>query len=316
MTDNALTVFEPTLEIAIAAWLDAKGKRSGSARTAESYQRYLLDFRAVLRIAALDLDSDARAVSLVAQAWAGASKRPDANVSANTFNTRLAVLGSFYVYIIRQGLLALTDPIARIERRSSHAYRSAASLGADEVKLRLKAIDRKTVAGKRDYALLAIALSTGHRVQELAALRRGDMTFNKQRITLTFRRTKGGKSASDTLTLGIGKLLVEYLHAAYGAGFMVLPDDAPLWISFSPRNKGKAISAKTLANICEKHFGTSKFHSLRHTFAHGMLEVDAKVTDIQQRLGHSSLTTTTRYLAELSRAENRFADKLADLFGL
>ena len=60
----------------------------------------------------------------------------------------------------------------------------------------------------------------------------------------------------------------------------------------------------------------STVHSLRHTFAQGMEDVGAKVSDIQARLGHSSLATTGRYLQALKRSKNAQADALAELFGL
>lgn len=47
-----------------------------------------------------------------------------------------------------------------------------------------------------------------------------------------------------------------------------------------------------------------------------MEDAGAKVSEIQERLGHSSLATTGRYLAALRRAENAHADELARRFGL
>jgi integrase len=47
-----------------------------------------------------------------------------------------------------------------------------------------------------------------------------------------------------------------------------------------------------------------------------MEDVGAKVSDIQARLGHSSLATTGRYLQALKRSKNAQADALAELVGL
>jgi len=58
------TLVAPPIALAIAAWLDAKSKRSGSAKTARAYADAITDFRAVLISAGLDLDSDPRPVSL------------------------------------------------------------------------------------------------------------------------------------------------------------------------------------------------------------------------------------------------------------
>ncbi len=62
------------LELAIAAWLDAKSKRSNSSKTLVAYRDTLASFRAVLLAAGLDLDtSDITTLALAAQGWAGQS---------------------------------------------------------------------------------------------------------------------------------------------------------------------------------------------------------------------------------------------------
>jgi hypothetical protein len=50
------------LDLAIAAWLDAKRGRSGSVHTGKIYETTLADFRTELHRRRLDLDSDGRAV--------------------------------------------------------------------------------------------------------------------------------------------------------------------------------------------------------------------------------------------------------------
>jgi site-specific recombinase XerD len=47
-----------------------------------------------------------------------------------------------------------------------------------------------------------------------------------------------------------------------------------------------------------------------------MLKAGANVVDIQTRLGHSNLSTTSRYLTSLASAENASGDALAALFGV
>lgn len=93
------------------------------------------------------------------------------------------------------------------------------------------------------------------------------------------------------------------------------PHDAPIWVALDQAHPGHALTTQAIANIVEAHLGTSKAHTTRHTFAHSMEAVGAKVSDIQARLGHSSLHTTGMYLAALKSAYNPQAEALADLFG-
>lgn len=237
-------------------------------------------------------------------------------VSPATYNQRLAILSSFYGYARRQGLLTSENPIGRVERRPVHLYGDAAALAYNEVKNNLAAIDRSQPVGKRDYALLSVALQTGRRLSELASLRRSNLKFDGATITIHWHRTKGGKTMSDRLPQPLSRALAEWLSSYYSNRLSSLPQDAPIWVSLSRQNKGAALGIQTIADICEKRLGTSKVHSLRHTFARAMEDAGAKVSVIQARLGHTSLATTGRYLAALRQAENEHAEALSTLFGI
>jgi integrase len=307
------------LALAIAAWLDTKAKRSGSAKTACAYATTLASFRAACQGVGLDLDAgDIRTLALVAQGWAGRTKMDGRPVTPATFNQRLAIVSSFYTFSRRRGLLTSENPAALVDRRPVQSYAAAVPLDASTVAERLSVIDRATLAGLRDYALLAIALQTGRRLSELAGLRWEHVRLDGGRVTLDWPHTKGGKMLHDALPAVVGEALLAWLEAAYGAQLgPTLAAESPVWRSLS-RNAscGRALGIQSIADICERRLGTSKVHATRHTFAHAMEQVGAKVSDIQARLGHASLQTTGRYLAALRAAENAHAFDLAALFGL
>ena len=308
------------LDQAIAAWLHAKAGRSGSRKTTATYTDTIAAFRAVLQAARLDLDSDPRAVALAAQGWAATrapNSRGQGDVSPSTYNQRLATLSSFYRYAKKLGLLTGENPIDRVDRRSVQAYASAAPIDKAALRGRLKAIERDSAAGQRDYALLAIYVNTGRRLSEVAALTWSDVHQAGDRVTLYFRHAKGGKVMSDTLPAGISKALMTWLATAYGAQLGQLEPSAPIWVSQSTNGTaGQALGIRAVAQICADRLGVSKVHALRHTFAHMMEDAGAKTSEIQARLGHSSMATTGRYLAALRAAENPYAETLAQQLGL
>ena len=308
----------PALMVAIAGWLDAKSHRSASAKTARAYSDGLRAFRSVALAAGIDLDGDAGQLALLAQAWAGRNDPAPA-----TYNQRLAILSSFYTYGQRYGLLS-HNPIARVERRPVQPYAGASALNYADLKRRLAAIGRSTLAGQRDYALLAVGLQVGRRVSELAGLRWRHLHVAAASVpgtaadqfTIVWERTKGGKTARDQLTRPVSVALMLWLQHFYGAQFGDLPADAAVWCSLARQNRGAPLTTQAIADVCAKHLGTSKVHTLRHTFARAMEDAGAKVSEIQSRLGHSSLATTGRYLAALRSAENRHADAIVGLFGI
>lgn len=308
-TPQALAPATPALDLLIAAWLAAKFRRSSSEHTRRAYSDTLASFRVAIGAIGLDLDSDPQALALAAQGWAGSSDPAPA-----TFNQRLAVLSSFYAFAIKRGAL-LHNPIGLIDRAYVELYGQARSLDPAELRTRLAAIDRSDLAGARDFALLALYLQTGRRLAEILGLRWADLEVRGGRVTIHVRRAKGGKQMSDALPVGVGRALLSWLQMYY-SDLDGLAEDAPLWVNLARNGRGQRLTSRGVAGICLARLGTSKVHSLRHTFAHAMEEAGAKISDIQARLGHASLATTGRYLAALKRAENAQADAIAELFGL
>jgi integrase/recombinase XerC len=313
----------------VAAWLDSKAGRSGSTRTRDSYAATLADARTTLGAVGLDLDSDPCAVALALQAWARSSKR-GRELKPATVAQRLAVVSSFYDFAIRRGLVAglTSNPADLVERPKVESYAEAQALDPAKVRQTLGEL-RRAAAGEgpaadlaaRDLALLRVALTTGRRVAELAALRWRDLevTGNGAGVTLTFRRAKGGKVMRDALAPSVAADLLAWLHRHYGAELGQLDKDAALWPALRHGGKdgrarvGAALKAEGLAEIVARRLDTHP-HTLRHSFAHGMRKAGAKDSEVQARLGHSNLATTGRYLAQLDKADNPFAGQLADLF--
>lgn len=316
------------IALATAAWLDSKQGRSGSTRTRDAYASTLADARAALQAVGRDLDGEPRAVALVLQAWARGSKIPGRTVKPSTVAQRLAVISSYYEFVIRRGLLDLTaNPATLVDRPSVESYAGAKALDPLAVRavlgeLRRAAAEEGAAAAlaARDLALLRVALTTGRRVAELAALRWRDVEVSGgSRVTLNFRRAKGGKVMRDELALSVGADLLAWLQRHYGPQLGRLADDVPLWPTL--RHGGRAGRARLgeplrtagLSELVARRLNTHP-HALRHSFAHGMRKAGAKDSEVQARLGHSNLATTGRYLAQLDRAENPYAEGLADLF--
>jgi integrase len=306
----------------VAGWLHEKQQRTQSQRTHATYRAVLADFRAALHAASLELDSPAPQVQAVARQWASHSKR-GGTLTRATVRQRLAIVSSFYRYAIRNAILH-GNPLDTLERpRPSAAYTAATALDPQTVRQQMAAIDRGTLAGKRDYALLAVALETGRRAAELAGLRWRDVQLHGPQITLTWRRLKGGKAGSDELSPPTSAVLLAWLHAFYGSDLAQLAPDAAIWVNLSVNPHGAALPRygqpagyQALAGICRRRLGTTRVHALRHTAARALERAGATVSEVQRRLGHASLDTTGRYLAALRRAENPHATAVAAMFGI
>lgn len=102
----------------------------------------------------------------------------DHGICAASRNARLAAIRSFFHYVSFQ----LPDHTARIQRvlaipRKKQDRSLVEYLTRSEMEALLKAPDVRSWAGRRDHALLLVALQTGLRVSELVRLRCEDVSL-------------------------------------------------------------------------------------------------------------------------------------------
>lgn len=293
------------LDLVIAAWLDAAGGHSGSARTLHTYTETIGAFREALRVVGLDLDGDPATVAIALQGWAAGRYRDgvrvSGDVSAATYNQRCAIVSSWYRYAMVRGVVG-RNPADMIERRRVTPYAKARGLEPDAIRERLAAIDTSAPGGQRDRILLRVMLATGRRAAEIAALRCGDVGISAHGVVLEWRRVKGGKSARSVLGPRDGRALLAYLGDVYG-DLATVPPGAAVWPSYSRQTAGRPIGVQTIDDICRTHLHCAP-HELRHTFARNLMRVGASIEAIRAALGHSSLAVTTTYLAQLADATN------------
>ncbi len=318
-----------TLEGAIAGWLHEnrwQPTRRESSRTGWEYAADVAGYRATCQRNGVDLDSANTAyLGQLAQAWARVIREDGRPISPATHNRRLASVSSFYHYALRYDLLdtsgvTVRNPIDRVKREKVQPYAAAQALDQGNVEACLAAIDLATLDGKRDYALLLVAFTTGRRVAELAGMRWGDVQVRDAgRVArIHWRQMKGGKQADTDLDPAVTDALLAWLHAAYGARIGSLATTAPIWL---PLQHGRVDEERPMKYggiraLCEKRLHVTKVHTTRHTFSDAMLASGASVVELQEQLAHSSLETTGHYAKARHGATNPYAGKLAAYFGV
>lgn len=307
----------------IPAWLHEKAGLTNSAKTRDAYESIMASFLEALGEGGATLDSPPFVVATIAQAWASIPRirkerphkttRPVGNAA---HNQRIAVISSFYDYLIKRIPEAdVINPMDRVTRRKIQENVTARALSSQHVSKSLAKIDQSTLEGKRDYALLLMAFSTGRRVAEIAALHWGDIeALGSNHVVIRFRHCKGGRQMSDLLDPAVAQALFSWLQAYY-PDFPHIPPDTPLWMNLS-RSQAKSIRDKKgltvrgISRICLERLGTGKVHVTRHTFAHLMEESGAKISDIAARLGHENPAFTGRYIVQMHSDENPFASRV------
>lgn len=294
----------------IDAWLEAKFGRTGSRHTQRMYQQRAASWLQWLQEHNLTLWSDHRRLAVALQAWAD-----QGSSSAATYNHKVECINSLYTYLERLGVVS-GNPSDLVERRKIHACRRAADhvISFEQLRACLAAIDQTTIKGARDYALLRVMLTTGRRLAEVAGLRCGDLSLQSDgKALLHWRRTKGGKSAHNLLPRRDAAPLIAWLQRWYQTPLNSVAKDAAVWVALTGATRGQALSERAIAVIVQSRLRTHP-HALRALFAQTMERGGASLREIQSALGHSSATTTERYLAALRFAENPYAAYIDALF--
>jgi len=229
--------------------------------------------------------------------------------SVRTRNARLAAIHSLFRFAalrhpeqaeVVQRVLAI--PPKRFDRAL------ITFLTATEVEALLSSPDRSTWAGRRDHALLLLAVQTGLRASELTGLTCGDVHLgNGPHISC---RGRGRKDRVTPLTAGAVAVLRVWLRERG-----VMPNE-PLF----PARDGGRLSRDALEDRIAKHAMTAcqvcpalrtkrvSAHTLRHTAAMQLLRAGVDSSVIALWLGHEQVDTTQVYLhADLGIKERALA---------
>ena len=229
--------------------------------------------------------------------------------SVRTRNARLAAVHSFFRYA------ALREPVhaALIQRvlaippkRFDRALVSF--LTKPEIDALLASPDRSRWIGRRDHALLLVAIETGLRVSELTALGCGDVQLGSGPHLRC--HGKGRKERCTPLTAQTVAVLRVWLREQHAQ-----PTD-PLF----PTRRGRPLSRDAIEHLVTKHAATAQQscpslrakrvspHVLRHTSAMQLLQAGVDTSVIALWLGHEGVETTQVYLhADLSIKERALA---------
>jgi site-specific recombinase XerD len=298
----------------LLAWLDAKTGRSQSWKTHVAYHTTAIALRSRLQQHGYDLLmdlSDDRLLAgylLIVQQWAGsraAGSKHKGEIAASTYNHRLATISSLFEYAKQRRLYKGDNPIDLIERRTVHAYASAQAIEMLDMRKLLSKIDRADDAGKRDYALLCVALQTAQRGGALACMHIRDLTWVGNRLKVHFPRTKGAKTGEMLLEVETTGALADYLQRLYGPDWSE-QKQRQVWVSFSNNDsRGEQLSIQAVEQICAKHLGTSKSHVTRHTTALALDELGVPLSQIQELLDHENPATTGLYTKRLKKSQNQ-----------
>ncbi len=240
----------------------------------------------------------------------------DRGISATSRNLRLTAIRSFFRY----SAFELPTHAAQIQRVLAIPNKrcTRAQIGfltREEIDALLRAPDLRTRSGRRDHALMRLAVQTGLRLSELTALRRDDIHLGTGAHVRVIG--KGRKERATPLSKVTADVLRAWLRE------IAANDDAFVF----PSAHGTRLSADGVQYLLAKHVAQASQrclplrdkhvtpHVLRHTAAMELLQAGVERSVIALWLGHESIETTQIYLDANLQIKQAALDKVEPLSG-
>ena len=216
-----------------------------------------------------------------------------------SMRTVLSALRVFLSFLWMTGETSI-NLTAAVPSSGSRKVAVVPTLTAEEETRLLQSIDRSTCLGKRNYAMLLLAIRTGLRTVDIINLKLTDIDWRSNTINII--QQKNRRPLSLPLLSDVGNALVNYiLHAR--------PESANPYIflkiypPFVKLSDCYHVSHRALekAEIRQDGNLSKGFHIFRHSVAARMLSSEVRLSVISNALGHGSMESSKMYLSTDSK---------------
>jgi len=169
----------------------------------------------------------------------------------------------------------------------------------EETNVILFAIDPTTTLGKRDYAIVKLAIETGLRVVDILNLKLSDINWRTCEIAIIQNKTD--EAIQLPLMADVGNAIVDYILQARpqsDSPYIFLRTVKP-HTKLGNTGNGKNIISRYLAKagIEHKAWDGKTFHAFRRTHGTRLVEAEVPLPDIADLLGHKVLDSAKRYIS-------------------
>ena len=219
-----------------------------------------------------------------------------------TVNVYLTAVRRFFAFLEGEKIYPnIAKGVKGLKRPKGHLR---SDLTASEARMLIDSIKGKDLITLRDRTMINLMLHTGMRAIEVARALIEDI--GKEQGANILRVCGKGEDAKARFVV-LEEEAYQPIMAYLNARGTVEPS-GPLFISHANRNKGKALTTRTIrritnrwlkkANLKRKGIST---HSLRHSACSIAIENGAPILSVQAMAGHSDVKTTMLYVHQRNR---------------
>lgn len=234
------------------------------------------------------------------------------NYKPTTVQAYLAAVKLFFQWANQEGLypnIAERVKGAKLDTEHKKDY-----LTSKQAARLMATVDRSTLQGLRDYAILSLMVTTGLRTISITRANIEDIrTIGND--TALFYQGKGHEEKATLVKLAapVEAAIIDYLRVRGEKD-----RKAPLFASVAHKNAGGRMTTRSISRIAKEHLIAAGLesdrltaHSLRHTAATLALLNNARPEEVQQMLDHQNINTTLIYSHALDRMKNDSEKKVA-----
>ena len=239
----------------------------------------------------------------------------DKNLSPLSISNYITAVKQFFNWAYASGLYANISMQIKPTSGSRKGHFCKDALSGEQALVMLNSIDRSTMSGKRDYALVNLMLRCGLQSIEVVRANIGDLQQKEHRQVLWIQG-KGRLAKDEFIVLNDDSLtpLKEYINERGP-----LRNQDPLFVSLSNRNDQKRLTTRSIRRVVKIIFrgmslDSPRFscHSLRHTAVTFALKGGAEIREVQRMARHASVLTTERYAHDLDTLDSPAEDAVAE----
>lgn len=284
--------FAQPFEKVFVQFIDFRKDAGISSKTLESYNIYLERFSIYLFNHEINhvADIDAEHIHGFIQSSA-------AIYTTSTIYCTCSVLRVFFRYLFKKSVIIKDLSICVPSIRCSKKSKIPSTYSKKEIQKLLQSVDRGNPKGKRDYAILLLAIRLGIRASDICQLTFDNLKWETN--TIEFKQNKTGDTIVLPLLNDVGEAVIDYIK--YGRPSV--ETDKIFLRLFGPIGQMKA---PTLHSIVTQYMNKAGIfitkgkkhgpHALRHSLASALLHNNTPMPVISEILGHTDSKTTSTYL--------------------
>lgn len=219
-------------------------------------------------------------------------------LASGSLQNMMCYLREFSKFVVQKGYsnFDMTALFSVKIRRESKIY---PVISDKELELILKQVDTKTDMGKRDMAMLMLAITTGLRAIDIVNMKLQDIDWLRGEIKLVQRKTlvpvilplmpEAGEAVKEYILFARPKSDSEYIFLTTKYPIRKFTDDTTFGYMFGKYQR--------MAGIERKPFDGKGFHSIRRRIATKMIVSGVPVTTIANILGQMNIESSKQYLS-------------------